>query len=455
MEALFRVATIECSTYARTSKPSVKSQATSRLSACASVVRIAVELGVRKFRSKTMKAIVDHIRQTLPISNHGYCEPLVADYFKALRTLLEYPPHPEHLLREDWFEAVDFCNETLYNLNSASSGNPPKNSLSDSEKNNPWESFNRSVTPIDTRESNLEVGSRISRRAVQSVLKSSTKDLVLCMRHLIAASNAPVYDRAQEMLSNFFDLLASSSSPGPVQQVIFESINAIVTHVMTDDVNLTLKTVQKLLPHIRRFWEPKSSTVKDHMLISLLLGEVFFDRLISSDRTGNCKADLQRLLETFRLEYCKRPEREQLQLEDLELPDHPFGSEAPLSIKVFRVRAAALRAEQPWTLLYISASIAIVLSDDTRTRGQSLECDEDENSPKRQKLIKPLDEIFELTKSPETQEKLFALQVLGFVFDRMVVDVDSLQRYLEVMQLCLSDDQANIVSWGMLALTRY
>lgn len=453
LETLFHLTTTDCSTYAKKSKD--QHGAALRLSACAGVVRMAVKMGVRKLRPKTIKALVEHITQTLPMSNKGYCEPLLTDYFKSLRTVLEYQPHSEHLYGEKWLRVVEFCNETLHDLNAASS-EKSTNQLNGSSIVTSFRSrHGRSSTPETVADYGRKASNRGSQRAAQTSLRSIAEDLVLCIKNLVSASNAPFFDQAGVTLKNLCDLLATLSSPGLELQAVFESINSIVTRIMTDDISLMMQTMRTLLPNIRRLWEIKSPKLKDHMLISLLYGEVYFSRLVSIDETGDCAIDLSRLLQVFRQEYSKRSEREQLQLEDLDLPDHPFCSERPSSLKAFELRSAASRAEQPWTLLYISASIILILSADDSARGNPVEAFNDENPAKRRKLDKPINEILADAKSTDLQRKLFALQVLTFIFDRIVVDVESLNHYLEPLLQCLSDDNANIVSWALLVLTRY
>lgn len=416
---------------------------------------MAVEMGVRKLRSKAVKALIEHIIQTLPILNQGYCEPLLTDYFKSLKTVLEYQPHPELLTEEEWLKVVDFCNKTLHSSNATSSTTHAKLLSGHSIVTSFRSRRGRSPTPSIVADYGRNASDRASQRVADMSLRSIAEDLVLCIKHLVSASNAPVLDQAQPTLANLCDLLATLSSPGLELQTVFESINSIITRIMTDDISLMMQTIRTLLPNIRRLWDIKLPTLKDHMLISLLYGEVYFSRLVTTDETGDCANDLSRLLQAFRQEYSKRPEREQLQLEDLDLPDHPFGCERPSSMRAFELRSAVLRAEQPWTMMYISASIILVLSADDSARGKSLEVHNVENPPKRRKLNKPINEILGDATSIDVQRKLFALQVLTFVFDRIVVDAESLKHYLESLLQCLSDDNANIVSWTLLALTRY
>ena len=105
-EALFHYATTERTAYLK-SKSVQRNTAHSRLAVCAASMRTAVELGVRKLRLKTVKALLDHVRLTLPTPD-GFCEPLSVDYVKSMRTILDYQPHVEHL-RDTWGVTLAFC----------------------------------------------------------------------------------------------------------------------------------------------------------------------------------------------------------------------------------------------------------------------------------------------------------------------------------------------------------
>lgn len=454
VEALFRVVKIECSVYNSKSSKLTKSAAKSRLSLCAEIVRIAVETGVKKIRFKTVRAIVGHITQTLPGSDGYFCEPLVDDYFKTLKVVLGYPPHAEHFSKGEWCDLVDFCIETLHDLNFTSSqrssgfldGNPTRDS---------WKGgLSRSATPgidIDYRHKASHINSQENGTPQ---LRNSAEELVLCLYHLTSIPHAPILDKAPAALTNLLNLLESSSSTSNAQQAAFECINSIITAIRTDDISLTLQTLRNLLPIMQRLWNAKTSALKDQMLKLLLYGEVFFPSLISSGEAEDCKSNLKDLLEVFQQDYCKRPEREQLQLDDLLFPNTRFAGLRPSSIKVFGLRSGAIKAEKPWFLLSIYASLIVALDSDLKICEKMVSTDGFENRQKRQKLTNNLDDIFRSINSTDTTQKLFALQVLTFVFDKLTFGVDEMELNLEVLLPCLSDDNGFVASWAMLVLTR-
>ncbi len=452
LEALFRVVKIECSIYTKSSK-STKSAAASRLSLCAEIVRTAVETGVKKIRAKTVRAIVGHITQTLPGSDEGYFVPLMKDYFKTLRVVLGYPPHAEHFSKCEWSDTVDFCNETLHDLNSSSSlkstGFPDGSSIKDA-----WSGVrSRSATPgVDNDKRQKESHINSQGNGILK-LRDCAEELILCLYHLTSVPHAPILDKALAALTNLLNLLESSFA-GNAQQAAFQCINSIMACIRTDDVSLTLQTLRNLLPIMHRLWNTKTSALKDQMLKFLLYGETYFPRLISLDETGDSKSNLKDLLDAFQQDYCKRPEREQLQSEDLLFSDNGFFGKRPSSTKVFELRAGAVKAEKPWFLLSIYASLIISLDIDFKIREKTVQTGDFENPPKRQKLAKNLDDVFQSTKSTETAQKLFALQVLIFVFDKLPVEGDGLTWNLEALLPCLSDENGFVASWAMLVLTR-
>ncbi len=460
LEALFCAAKVECSTYANASKSASKTgsktKSASRLSECASVLGLAVRVGVRKLRFKTVKAFIEHVSQTLPMSDGLYCEPLVADYFKALRIVLEYPPHPEHLLKEDWHDAIDFCNASIHDLNNSfiedgssfPSGVRGHDSFADLAS--------RSSTPSFHGDSLRNTSSRVSRQRFNPQLRGSAEDLIFCVRHLTSVSNAPVLEKASVTLDALFDLLQMSPHLGNAQQAAFESINSIIVRITTDDTSLVLQTLRKLVPLIRRFWQAKSAGLRE-MLTSMVYGEIYLNRLLKSDSNGDCRADLLGLLEILRVEYCKRIERDQLQLDDIDLSDHTFRTNRhmPLSTRVCELRLGATKAEQPWALLQNSASILLAIhseSDAYETPNGNADLDP---PLKRQKMAGVLDDLLQFTKGPSASEKLYALQVLLFVFDQLTVDIGTLEGILDLLLPCASDDNGSIASWAIMALTWY
>lgn len=440
----------------RSSKARAKSLVASRLSACADVLLKAVQVGVRKFRYKTVKALFEHILQTLPSINDGYCEPLVPNYFKVLRIVLEYPPHPEHLTKHDWHEVADFCNEAVHDLNTVLAESEPSLSHRVRESSSFGDTLSRSVTPNGHGHSLGKISSHETQRSSKLCLKASDKDILLCVRYLHRTPNAPIGEKAQARLQNLTELLHLSSNVGHAQHAAFDCINSIVARIVTDDVGLAQDALRSLIPTMCRFWQLKSSSLKDSMLILLLHSEQHFKGVVQSDKREDFNTELQNLLEAFKEDYCKRPEREQLQIEDLDLANVSYDQEheSPLRLRAFRARCGAVKAEQPWALLEVSRSIISALNLYLEVQDEPTTGETHNHVAKRRKVHSSWDSVLLRAKTSKGTEKLHAIQIIAFLLDSPVDDNHTAQHFLDVLLFCLSDTNSTVVSWAMLAMSR-
>ena len=456
LETLFRAVKSDVSTYARATKASQKTTITSRLSACASILRTAVEVGVRKLRLKTVKAFFDHVTQTLPMSE-GYCEPLIADYFKSLKIVLEYSPHPEHLTREEWHDVTDFCIQAMNTLVIPSDTDNLRVSYGLKTSTPYRHRASRSATPsLRSNQSHTQANGSSARIETHTGLENSTEALLLCLKLLTSTSNAPVLEKAQILLRGLLDFV-SSSYTDLVLQAAFEAINAILCRINTNDTFLTSTAVTELIPLISRCWLTKSASLKDHLLVSLLYAEPFLPHLLLSNEAQRYRDSLIDLLDVFKDEYCRRRDRDQLQLEDLMLTGTMTKQqkEKPLSIPVFRLRLGALRPESSWTLLHITASITECLSKHASVEGEGENAEDRDWQSKRRKVETPFENTLQNIRLSAVPEKLHALQVLCFVFGAVEIELSVVQSFLDTIISLLSDEASSLASWAMLATARY
>ena len=460
LESVFRVAKIDKSNYARAAK-STKTKVEGRLFACAALVRTVVEVGLRKLRYKTVKALVEHIIQTLQNSDGSYCEPLIAGYLRALAALLEYKAHPEHFLGDDWHEVVDFCVQAARDLNRQSEFNESGLTnggrfLNGSRSNR--DGHSRSATPSTISEYGRKSSNNISQRAADSQLKGSDDQIVICLQHLASVPNAPISERADVILATLVEMLQSYHKVSSTQQAAFECINSIMSRIVAINIDLPLQTMRSVIPLLRRFWEPKegAAPLNDTLLAFLSYGEILLPRIISEDQTSDCNVTLQALVEVLRTDYCSRRHRGQLQLDDLVLldPCRSSSRKMPLSTRTVQVRSDGLRAESSWCLLSRSAAITVALENSADAREDPMNREEVQDS-KRQKLERPMDDILHLVKGLLLPEKLYGLQILIFIYEKIPFDEGTLQRHLDALLPCLSESDGSIVSWAMLAMTSY
>ncbi|KAL8895737.1 MAG: hypothetical protein Q9192_003466 [Flavoplaca navasiana] len=456
LEALFKLVKFDSSAYSKAKGSSQKSQATTRLSACADAVRIVVEVGVTKLRRKTVKALLDHITQTLPAADGAYLEPLSFQYFKTLRTILEFPSHPEHLAAEEWHELADFCLQATKDLVVLTPSESIASSFDDDESSTlPRTRVNRSMTPSIRSASVIgRHNSHASRSQLASQLTVPAEDVVACLKCLVSTSNGPMLDKAQIIVEILLGFLLSSTHKDHVQQLAFETMNTILSRICTSDVALTLRSIEGLIPIIRRNWSTKSPTLREHMLVPLVLGNPYLAHL-NFRESEDQSIDLLELLDVMREEYCRRHDREQLQIDDLDLAED-FGQhqkENALSLGAFRLRFGALRAEASWSLIFVTASISSTL----HRRGQdTLDFADDagtRRATKRRKREDPISALFQRVKMSPLSDKVYALQVLCFVLEIVQFEAVALRAHIELILTHVSDKSSPLCSWSMLAIT--
>ena len=457
LENLFRGTKYEIAYHARAKKAS-GTKAESRLTTCASLIRTIVETQIRKIGSETVKAIVEHVCQSLPTADGNYCEPLVFDYIRILLSILEYKAHVENLLSEEVHDIVTFCLDLVRDLDKVSDEQNGKGSLGiplsfNSRGSNSMRQ-SRSATPSVNANHGISFSKDNSQRMTYPQLQSSAAGIVSCLQHLTCMQLTPVLEKADDIFTILFDLLQSHTSISTIQQPAFEAINSLIPRILTSNVQSACNAMRRFIPLVRHFWQVRAAGLKEVLLSVFLHGESLLPLLISTDDTGNCNADLSAVVEVLRQEYLERRQKEWLLIEDVDLSDYTClsSSQPPLSCKFACVRRGAIKAEEPWSLLRISATIVVILDTDLSPIKEANERDEsDHRRSKRQRLTKQLDEILLFIRSARVESKIYGLQILAFIFERQEFNEIELLEILELLGPSLSDENGTIVAWSIFA----
>jgi len=451
-ETLFRVTQSEKTTYAKASKVT-RSQAGARLSACASALRLGVKVGLQTIRNKTVKALIDHITQILPTSDGNFCEPILKDYTEALRTLLEYRPHVEHLSKDDWQALIDFCSEGIQASLNADDAQSSVLSLSHGSTRLLGR-ISRSATPSTLNSSYNHLPASSTKGNSNVEMTRTPDEFVYCLHYLLSTSNAPVLGRASAVVTILLALLRAPSIAG-AHYAAFMCANTVLHRVITEDISLARQTFRDLIPHIRRLWQTKSQALREEMIITIIHCDPLLPSLMQMDDSEDCRSDLQGLLDAISLEYAKRAERDQLQFEDLDLglgySDN--DDDAVLRTKTFSLRHGMVKSEQSWAVLDITTSILATL-EDSRHSSSSLAGIDDLATPrKRRRVTGAIDTLLQPLDSTSTLARSISLQMLAFVIPKIGVEEQSVLSVLEVMTPILSSDVSDLANWAMMALS--
>ncbi|KAJ5121375.1 uncharacterized protein N7515_009336 [Penicillium bovifimosum] len=433
-ESLFRFVATERSLFNRAQK-SAKTSSTSRLSTCASVLRIAVDLFLKNLRTKTVRAIIDHITEAIPVPGEGLWEPLSLDYIKSLASLLRYRPHTEHLDEEDWESLMSFCLACITLCKpeeSQLSTRRHQSVLEDQDANDSRSTPSRMATTPAPVSKEKHLGNR-----------NAIEEVVICIQLLTTHPNPPFQTTAQNILEGLGEFVESSVA-GNAHQLAFNSINTVVTKVLFDQTELVRSVLLDLIPVIRRLWATKLPTLKEELLDTLMLSVIALEDTVRKDPSDSLAQDIDGLANTLHSEYIRRSEKEVLQVDETTL----YQSEACQGRPVYGPRLGTARSEHNWTIIWLIAELR-KLAEDSNTRIKSRAAREGSN--KRQRFSSEIQDIFRDSVSATGTKRICALQLIPFLESE--VDFETKQSFFEQLIFGISDGNAAVSCWTMIALT--
>ncbi|PWY67189.1 ataxia telangiectasia mutated [Aspergillus heteromorphus CBS 117.55] len=445
-ESLFRFISVEKSLHSRSS---AKGASAARLSSCASVLRTAVDVFLRNLRTKSVRAIIDHITDTLLApGSDALLELLSVDYTKCLVALLRYPPHLEHLGASEWEKVMSFC---LRSINGKDGEHSPLSSRTgrSSFLDDYFASGSRSSTP------SRATSSRATPSRVTPVFTPSEKpkgdnsaatEAVVCIQLLTGSPNGPIHEAAEDVLPGLAKYVASSTIAGSGHQAAFASINAVVTRILFDQSELAKTSLVDLIPVIRRLWATKLMGLKDEMLVTIMLCVVVLTDAARREPSEILARSIEELSDTLYADYIKGSEKEILQLDELAF--HHSVSVQKQECLAWP-RSENTKSEHNWTTLWVIAKL-LELSDEVSKRLSPLSAP-GEASSKKQRLTSNIEEIFRESTASSGSRRICALQLIPFL-SRSYADVEPKVSLLERLLPNILDDNSVISSWTMVAI---
>ncbi|KAJ5279527.1 hypothetical protein N7478_004899 [Penicillium angulare] len=437
-ESLFRFVASERSIYIRAQRSNSRSPSATRLSTCASVLRAAVDIFLRNLRTKTVRAIIDHIIETIPLPGEGLWEPLSVDYTKCLVSLLRYPPHTEHLSDTEWEKLIDFCLAAI----GLQEGNESQLTIRSGQRS----AFDEGPDGSDGRSTPSRSTPAPATREKHVGDRNVIGEAVTCIQLLTASPSAPVQAAAENILQGLVEFVKSPSlMVGNSHQLAFSSINTVASKVLFDQSQLARETLLGLIPVIRRIWVTKINTLKDELLITLMLSIVIlFDRT-SNHLTESLVHSIEGLTGSLHSEYLKRPEKELLQIDDIVFVQ-TMANENQI---VYGPRFGNARSEHNWTVLWVIAHLLRLLEANAsqvslryQSGGESLH--------KRQRISSVIEAVTQDAISATGTRRICALQLIQFL--EIEIEIERKEDLTRRLVPNILDDNPTIASWTMMAL---
>lgn len=436
-ESLFRFITVEKPAYNRVQRLTSKNLASTRLSSCASVLRIAVDIFVRNLRTKTVRAIIDHITETIPVPGEGLWEPLNVDYTKCLTSLLRYPPHIEHLGDAEWEKLVEFCLAAIDTHESESSQlslrSVSRFAVEESAEASDGRSTPSQVTPASTTREKF-VGD-----------VNAIGEVVVCIQLLVSSPTAPVQAAAEGLLDGLAEFVKSPSTrAGNSHQAALSSINIITSKVLFDQSQLVRGCLLNLIPVIRRLWSSKLQTLRDELLRTLMLSMVILADAAQKEPSQSLVHLMEDLTDTLCSEYTRRPEKELLQFDEIIFNQGAANS----GQSIYGPRIGNPRSEHDWTVLWNIAHLMKLSETVGSPPGQDFE----RETTKRQRLNSAIDDVFRDAVSATGTRRIAALQLVPLLVSK--VDLQRKESFLQRLVPNTMDDNGTIASWSIMAIAR-
>ena len=458
-DALFHFSSVERTSYLEANRVQIKQLSGKRLENCASALRLTVEIGVTRIKEKSVRALLDHVVQVLPVAEDGYCEPLASDYFKCMRKVLEHPAHVEHLSHDLWHKVVNFCVTGLEHVDDDSGTRISFGSYGRTASENANASMHRS--------SNAS-GKRSSRTADKASLSSrDAVEIVASLRQLVSVPNAPIqdqYNACDAILGGALTFLVSTKERGPLskatnaRQDAFAIISSVLSRVRHDNEARTLDLITQLVPLIKELWTSKESTLNQEILICLIYALDHIPLLLSTNKSFS-EIDVESLVDVLYEQYSRSPDRDslnQLQISDLNFSLWPPSKDDPFRTGSFLLRTGATRPEMQWTVVQLIARLSA--SQDRQLRKQKAEQankEDAESQPKKQMQSRSLDDFLRRTDVPKIQLRLASLQATVFRISQGAVDDDDFRPIMQKFLALASNANSEISNWSMVGLSKY
>ncbi|KAA8567672.1 hypothetical protein EYC84_008145 [Monilinia fructicola] len=442
-EILFEIVIEEKRKYLVSAKS--KKLSATRLELCAKSIYSIVEAGVNKFKKRTVNALITHIVDTIPTSTGDYFQLIATDYLKALGYLLEQPAIAGSL-KESRSELIKFsiCGIELYLGNADGDLSLSGNGISHS-------SLPKSSSGLGIP----KVANSVSRPNVEGLCQ-----ILFSLLSTTSNPSSPTLEKAAAIIMRL--LQYQNSNVSKLHQVAFSVLNIVLSFFGEHRTSFSFSIGRELLPLICRLWQgnPKDemiNSVRDEMLISLYHIHLHLESNIMSNEDGELHSNLNDLLDALKSDYSRRADRDQLQLDDLEILDL---SSRQMSCDTFRLHCFRLKsynnrtAERSWANLLAMAILErlVRIREHINQVKTKVGDDSDIYPRKRQRVSQSSERLLDPLKSGDQNIRLAGLQLIPFLLQDCKLTASSLKELLDHLSNCALDKRSHIASWALLGI---
>lgn len=461
--------------------------AETRLSNAMSLVRWLVERSLTHLNKKVINALFSHLTQTI-ITPEGTLIRNAMDYIKALKMIVSYAPHLEHLSQASWECLMSICWDSAmgarieYDKEEWTAGDlePDVESERESEEEEIGEPSVGSLKRKFT-------GTMTDRRRTEPVgsggkLTTESTELLSIVPVLLSVPNAPILPPPQlppsdyesdapfpragiRILRKTIKFLRTHPSETAAHRSVLRALTIVLGELEVNAVQTMIESAPKILALLVPLWHTK---LKDQVTLALRLVVPF---LSSTPFKDDADPEDQRIdrevfsqLVALRDAIARVPQGKRTQL--LELPFlslkiQPSTTKGPMQTPLICATSDFTDGMiMAWSTLELVADALALMHqhhEASSLRGTTVTSSTMTGtvSAKRQRVEEPVKELLGvMTSARHVEQRLFALQTMyffvlrhwGVVHDRLRVGIR------EVLQGLMSDPVAEVQQWADLGL---
>ena len=365
LQALSRNFSLELANFRKSNSP----QAASLIHLSVECFRASVEKARLTVTRATVRMIVSHIINSLPLPGQKEYKEVASALIASLKLIASYPPHIEQIKRDMWVDMAQLCRTHIevggwYNLSNLS---------------------NQSTIYDGTH---FETQKKLS-------MRKEVADLLFCLQSLCSFPGAPLHGGEETLLTFILNFLASYDTVSDARVSAVIILNRLLQHITVNRTELAARASIAIVDLVSKIWNGRISGFKERLLVTLsLVYPHLHHNTALHGLTAATRTSIEILLGKLKDDLRSQEHKFGLQIDDLILsplpPSSPQWVHRPfhyLNGPYFSLNPHSRSAELPWLSLQVqSCFIQLLDFIPTNTREWS-PANEVEHEHKRRRLL--------------------------------------------------------------------
>ncbi|KAG4301276.1 hypothetical protein PCK1_002586 [Pneumocystis canis] len=408
----------------------------SRLQECGAALRTIIEFGNKFLKTKTFFFVLNHIVDTLSITEGIVYQAISVDYIKCLKSILSHPPHVEHLNVCEWEKLIIFCYSFISNLHN-----------------------DHTFSDINVSSNNIESSSGYNRSSKQKQrLKYESIELMYCLQILVSWSAAPLTNCLFKLTDFLLNFLSFYSSETNAHLSAFMTLNSLMQRISINNLEISSRVAHDMIRICIKLWGTKSFLLKNQLIIGLTLACPHWYKEFGGSYQNVLETDLVRLFHCIQIDYTSQNDTEALSIDDIILHS-PVSEKNASSFFCFSSSLRCLdlfqvtkKSEQSFFILQIAAYIIQIFQSKRFDLEEHIYESNVSECSKMHRIFsffeKNGDDLYRLSNST----KIFWLQTMVFFFERSGKYYDDFSSVLTYFISLFSDNDTTVQTWALLGV---